>query len=434
MGVTLIIVMVVASVLAQDSLRRELDSLTYQQYLNKDYKNLIETGKKAREQHINFYYLNYRTAIAYYELKNYAKAAEFYRKTLAETPDDPILQESLYYSYLLSGQKENAAIVARSLAPHTQVTIGYKPSSVDYISLSGGYMTNDNTPDIRSDFAGNDSVNQYRDMIFTSLGLGFNLSSRSRFKLGYQVYNTNFEQYTTTGLAQTDKLTQYQLVGALEFFTENNVSWGVAGGYYFIELFDRTAIYTLGGGGKGFGPGTGRIFTTSGGKSVSAFSALVFLNKRFAYTLPEIAATYSNFGGGHQYQVKGSLTYYPLGNLNFYGTTAAAVIRNQDAWTDTQLIFSQSLGVKLTKQLWLDGNISLGNHRNYVSERSFLVYDTYDPVKAIAGLSLSCFFRDVMLSAGYQWQQREGYAYSAINYSAYKYNNHLLNIAFTWNL
>ena len=46
--------MVVASVVAQDSLRRELDSLTYQQYLNKDYKNLIETGKKAREQHINF--------------------------------------------------------------------------------------------------------------------------------------------------------------------------------------------------------------------------------------------------------------------------------------------------------------------------------------------------------------------------------------------
>jgi len=55
-------------------------------------------------------------------------------------------------------------------------------------------------------------------------------------------------------------------------------------------------------------------------------------------------------------------------------------------------------------------------------------------VKAIAGLSLSCFFRDVMLSAGYQWQQREGYAYSAINYFAYKYNNHLLNIAFTWDL
>ena len=37
------------------------------------------------------------------------------------------------------------------------------------------------------------------------------------------MYGTNFEQYTATGLAQTDKLTQHQLVGASEFFTKSNV-------------------------------------------------------------------------------------------------------------------------------------------------------------------------------------------------------------------
>lgn len=459
LGITFIIAMAALSLNAQDSLRRaQIDSLTYQQYLNKDYKNLIETSKKAQEADINFYYLNYRTAIAYYELKNYAKAAEFYKKTLAETPTDPALQESLYYSYLLSGQKENANITAKSLSPHVQAAIGYKPSSVDHVSLSGGYMTNENKPDIETGLAGADSLNQFQDMAFAAFGIGFKLSDRAKLKLGYQLYNTNFQRSKATSILKEDKLSQHQLIGALEFFTENNVTWGFAGGYYNIEIIDKTATYSTtasavymggtraggygpGGGGGGSGPGPGGggyyypsiYYTTSYGNTISAFSMLVFLNKRFAYTLPEIAVAYSNFGGGHQYQAKGSLTYYPLGNLDFYGTTSAAFIHNQNAWTETQFIVGQSLGVKLAKQLWLDGNVSIGNHQNYISERSFRVYDTYDPVKAIAGLSLSYFFKKTMLSAGYQWQQREGYAYSSTSSTTYKYNNHLFNIALQWN-
>jgi len=147
----------------------QTDSLTYRQYLDGDYRSLIGTSRKARQEGISFYYLNYRTAIAYYALKNYAKAAAFYKETLAETPDDPTLKESLYYAYLLSGQKENAAILGRTMAPHTQAIVGYTPSAMDQLSLSGGYMTNDNKPDIRPS-AGFDSINQYQDMSFLRAG------------------------------------------------------------------------------------------------------------------------------------------------------------------------------------------------------------------------------------------------------------------------
>lgn len=50
-------------------------------------------------------------------MKNYAQAATFYKKTLSETPDDQDLKAALYYSYLLSGQNENAAILARTMVP-----------------------------------------------------------------------------------------------------------------------------------------------------------------------------------------------------------------------------------------------------------------------------------------------------------------------------
>lgn len=69
LGIILITATAVMSVNAQSNLSStQIDSLTYQQYLNKDYESLIETSKAARRQNIDFYYLNYRTAIAYYEL------------------------------------------------------------------------------------------------------------------------------------------------------------------------------------------------------------------------------------------------------------------------------------------------------------------------------------------------------------------------------
>lgn len=457
----LVIILAVASLHAQDSLRppvtdsllpvqvdslsrvpvdnlrmTQTDSLTYRQYLDGDYRSLIETNRKARQEGISFYYLNYRTAIAYYALKNYAKAAAFYKQTLSETPDDSTLKESLYYAYLLSGQKENAAILARTMAPHTQAIVGYTPCAMDQLSLSGGYMTNDNKPDIRPS-AGFDSLNQYQDMIFSTLGIGFKLSERAKLKLGYQLYNTRFQRSAGTALIKEDDLSQHQLVAALEFFTPGNITWGFSGGFYNIEKADNTLITTTGSygpGGGGRGYGTSFSYTTSSGKRISAYSLLAFLNKRFTYTLPEIAVAYSNIGGVNQYQAKGSLTYYPLGNLHFYGISSAAVIYNPDGWTTTeQYILSQHFGVKLFGPLWLDANASYGNHLNYISERSFLVYDSYDPIKSLAGLSLSWYLRRMTVSTGYQWQQKEGYAFSATDYTTYKYNNHLVNIALSWN-
>ncbi len=420
LGIILIVVSLAINANAQDNLRiAQVDSLTYSQYLNKDYKALIKTSKAARKEKINFYYLDYRTAIAYYELKNYARAAKFYKKAYAENPDDAFLGESLYYAYLMSGQRENADILAKNLAPHTLATLGHKFPIVDFVSLSGGYMINDNKPSKLETIAAADSLNLYQNMIFSSLTLGFNLSPQAKLKLGYQLYSNDFNKYNKTEISQKDKLEQHQLVLALELFTKNNFSYGFIGGYYNIETFNK---------GSGAGNGPNRALT----KRMSAFSVSAFVNKRFTYLLPEIALSYSNFGNSAQYQVEASLLYYPFGNLNFYGQTKFATIYSPKAWIKNQYIVSQSLGVKLAKPLWLDLSGSYGNHLNYITNHSFLVYDTYNPVKAIAAATLSYYLKNATISAGYQWQQREGWAYYTTYYNTYKYNNHIINLALSW--
>jgi len=399
--------MATAILAAQDSLLiRQTDSITYRQYLDGDYRSLIETSRDARDRGVSFYYLDYRTAIAYDALKNHAAAATFYERALAVTPDDALLQESLYYALLLSGQQDRAQLLVASFAPHIQAVTGYHTPTIDQITLSGGYLMNEND---RSITAGNgyDSLNQYGDMAFTTLGIDFNLSLNSRLKLGYQFYNTHFQRSTGELLLREDQLAQHQLTAALEFFTPGSITWGFAGGYYNIERNDAG--------------------------EVNNYSLTAFLNKRFRYTLPEIALSWSDFGGISQYQARGSLTYYPLGNLNFYGITSAALIHTPDGWTTQQQLFSQHLGFRLFGQLWADTGVSIGNHLNYITNRSFTVYDTYDPVMATASVTLSWYARHMTWSAGYGWQQKEGYAWSATDYNAYRYNNHLINIAWSWN-
>lgn len=97
---------------------------------------------------------------------------------------------------------------------------------MDHILLSGGYLMNENKPE--SITAGRfDSLNQYQNMIFSSLGIGFRLTDRAKLKLGYQFYNTRFKRSAASAFIMEGDLSQHQLVAALEFFSPGDITWGI---------------------------------------------------------------------------------------------------------------------------------------------------------------------------------------------------------------
>lgn len=403
------------------------DSLTFAQFQNQDYKSLIATTKKAELSGVSFLYLNYRKAIAYYELKNYAKAAEYYEKALYDVPDDLFLKGSLYYAYLLSGQNQKADILAKTLPESSQEYLGFKPSVIDFIHVAGGYAFSNNDKKMRNSITNLDTINQYQDMILGRLTLGLNLSDHLKLNAGYNLFNTKFERFAQNSLQHSDLLSQHQINLGLVFYLKNNFSLGFTGGFYAIEKNNKSITQDSGNGQKWRIPSSQSTYYN--------LSALVFLNKRFAYVMPEISFAYSDFAYSNQLQYKLQLTYYPLGNLNFYGITSGAVISDNNKNRGKQTVFSQNLGLKLVGNMWLDGMISVGNHLNYITDRSFTVYDTYDPIKLISSVSLSYYFKKVTVSGTYSWTQREGWA--LINYYTellkYKYNNQLVNLSIKWN-
>ena len=91
----------------------EVDSTTYQLYLDKSWDELIHVGKDAVKKDIDYYFLRMRIGIAYYEKNNYKSAQSHFRKALEFNTGDPVASEYLYYAYLFGGQTQQAALLYR---------------------------------------------------------------------------------------------------------------------------------------------------------------------------------------------------------------------------------------------------------------------------------------------------------------------------------
>ncbi|HYW94356.1 MAG TPA: hypothetical protein VE870_02070, partial [Bacteroidales bacterium] len=105
----LIVVSLPLSAQQQDAFFR-FDSLTYRQYLDHDWKNLIKTSKEAFAQGFDYYYLRMRAGIAQYERGNYMKAFPQFRKALAFNSIDVAAREYMYYTLSRSGRQQDALI------------------------------------------------------------------------------------------------------------------------------------------------------------------------------------------------------------------------------------------------------------------------------------------------------------------------------------
>ena len=81
-------------------------------------------------------------------------------------------------------------------------------------------------------------------MAFGSFRIGFHLSDYAKLKLGYQGHNTKFQRSSDGSLQKEDFLIQHQVIGALEFFTNQNVTFRSPESYYDIENMDKDSENT----------------------------------------------------------------------------------------------------------------------------------------------------------------------------------------------
>jgi hypothetical protein len=418
---------------AQNLTADQVDALTYDAYLKSDFTTIKEIGTKALHDNIDFYLLRYRLGIAYYNSHNYEKAAIHFEKAYATDATDMALAEYLYYSYLFSNQKASALVLAQKLPKELQDKIGYTTSIFESISLEAGMLkTNNYTAFKDKNIAApynNGQGTFYNDVQFANLTFISQLNPKLRWtnyvsyasNTYHELIQTTFPNTTTKDIS--DSSSYYQWNSLLQYtYNKWNIAIG-AGGYYSGYI-----TYTL-------APPfpTPNLITTQKTTN-SNYSGSITIGRHFQYIEPTIGFSYSNLSETKNYISEAGITYFPFGNLSFYGNTKIAMVSNE---FENNTIYSQLIGLKLSKKIWLEGFGASGNHENYLSEGGILSFNTPNKINWYAGSNLNFYFKKVDFSLGYVLQQREG-SYSnnlnpnTVQTNQFNYTYNLIKTKITW--
>jgi len=118
---------------------REVDSSSYALYKAAAWDSLADFGTNAYAEGYDYYYLNLRTAIAFYELGNYAAALRFFERAYRNNSSDPVLKEYLFWSNYHLLHELEASRWYRLLDDSVRQGIPFRPKRrIDGLYAEGG--------------------------------------------------------------------------------------------------------------------------------------------------------------------------------------------------------------------------------------------------------------------------------------------------------
>ncbi len=429
---------------------RQLDSITYAKTLTEDWKEVISVGKLALENDIDYFYLRLRMGIAYFNRENYRLAIKHLEKADGFNPENGLNKEYLYYAYLYSGQLDKVALIAGNLNERMHEVSGIEPPNVfSEVYLETGPEFSDNFD--KNGFnqlpkGQNQRVqNLYGNSYYTHLGIKLRLHPRISIYAGYSnlqiskkaelqyewnspdsivehewgfakyfplqskietsTYDYTLRQNSAYLKANIQADGGWSITPAIHYINVKTESIGIANESMFVQ---DTAYYI---------PDIDSVayFYYDQIKFEIQPSQLILnnvvlslgINKQVSVFDLGVFGSWSNLNDLYQYQYGLSISYFPFGNLNFYGNT---MIKGLTEGDNTEPIFSQMLGVKLARFLWMEGFGTFGNLRGTNESNAFVVYNLSDEISLKTGLNLTFVISPaIQLSFRYQYLQKQGY-------------------------
>lgn len=397
----------------QNDLKANYNEKTYNQFLASDWDALIDTGKEALDQGVDFYYLRLRMGIAYGAQFNYRLAIVNYKKALEFVPSDPVAQEYLYYAYKYAGMKNTAIQYVKQLPVALRRKIDpERPPFIGNIYLETGYAVADYTDNNLALIAAENSyfseLFKRESQSYFNFNLMLNLSDNIHLNAAYTGLGVNSEHlYQIAGLDQESEaldVKQNDFYLALHvnnakgfaftpFFHNVNTSMQLTEVEFSLVSNDTNdeieVTYTKSSSNLkwndpllGFG-----IFKQSGLFDFSASLSYSWLN------LTE------------QQQFTGAVSFLPKGNYSLYFTPEIRLF-NEDA--EQRLIYKFTMGLSLTPKIWTETAFTYGNLKSTHENFGAIVFNLPDKTNykfdAVIHYALK---NGVSLSLRYQLTQKE---------------------------
>ena len=297
----------------------EVDKKSYELYQQQKWAELIDFAAEARENGIDYFYLQARSGIAHFNLKKYMKASELFLKAWENDQNFEWLQEYLYYSLVYSGRTSEAQKYARNFTETLQQKIGFTPKKLTRVALEAGYSFNPDFDDLTQ--AGHPEMAGVGD----DYGEAFYLKN-------YHFESVDLSHRITPGISLNHNLTY------IDLNRQQQVDWGDKNTFssktnqfqYFVnpslvlgkKLYVSPSLNLLWGNfsyASGGISGNNRFFRNA----AVYYRDLVFSTSAWSYfgnISPGIEYNYANINNEGLRQYSAWLTVFPLSNLNFYFT------------------------------------------------------------------------------------------------------------------
>ena len=333
-----------------------VDAKTYSFYQNAQWDSLIVLGKKAQRQGVDYYYLNYRMAVAYFYKENYKLASHFFQKALdynSEARNDEFFAE-LYHLALVYSQRNDLAI-DMPLPRNSNVVDPMALNNLVFV-VGGGRMINYDHSQAKVRPNPEFSELRYQDAV-NYWAIAFKHQFNASFNLGVSYSNLHFLMKTTIvdeGVITNEnyKISQYNFAIIPEFSL---------GRYWQLK-----PVVTLTSN-RGFPYSV--VDTTQGIKKYGFWEYSennLVLGVNAYRDIRKVKLGFnlgvSNYSERRQAQVGANLSYFPFGNLNLYSFTAVS-LKVDDK--EKSVIFHQKIGFKVFSKLWLEGGGLFGQLKNY---------------------------------------------------------------------
>ena len=386
-GFLIVFLFIATSVLPQQPMSTmAVDSETYSLWMAGDWDGLIRLGKEATQAGIDFYYLQYRLGVAYYNKRNYHMAIRHLHRAWRDNPDDPVLQEYLYFANLFSNRRQEARIVAESMKAEQKGRLGIQ--AVSGLETAEAWY-NHSLPDTdeaigsfppATAMQGDGMQFIPKEHQYYALFLLHPLSSKVSVYHGYTHIQKNHFIFGQTSnaawISETapSTLNQYYASGIIR--VKRNLE--VISGVHYINI--RYPVEVTVNRGQ-------QTFIATVYESMNDISGSLSLYKYLSKFTLGGSFHMATLGDFNQMQGDFSLAFYPLGNLNLYLTSCISMQRETGSGSGKTFrqVFNQQIGAKIARPLWLEVFFDTGDMKNHIRNNGVLVYNTMDAITQQSG-------------------------------------------------
>ncbi|MCB9185780.1 MAG: hypothetical protein H6601_03455 [Flavobacteriales bacterium] len=301
------------------------DTAQYNAYMKGDWERVIELGKLAQKEDVDYYYIRARNGYANFMLGKYFKAEKEFEKALKFNSADPFSKRYGYWSSVYAGNAATALVKSSTITQSEKDDYQVIRQKVfRAISLLGGYRlstTKAFTVDLPGQLTA--TVDAPQSMPYVSLFLNHQIGKRLTLNHGVSYLN------------------QYRPGQPAVSGTPNIKVWQVG---YLASLSIQAAKHTT------ITPSFVMQYWESGGSQVYDLSATIAVRQQFGNVSLTAIGGYFEDTDTAKFMAGASLTWYPLNNLKLYSITSGGY--NFGKGTPNPFL-QQTIGGNIFKRMWL---------------------------------------------------------------------------------